>query len=459
MKMNYTRYSGVRNMYKSSSKLGFIIIWSFFIILAACHGALAAKLPARSTLSMLGWYSTPEELKAMQTVASGFEASNPGYRIKLTGVPWTGEAPYLEKILTMTAAGKAPDVFFTTSQGFPSIVESGTVLELTSYLSQDKTFKLDSYYPVAVEASKWKGRLWALPCTFDAFWCIVNETLLAEAGVNDSESLYRQGQWKFDNVMSIGRKIQKTDTRNPKQLSRIGVLSMGDVEPLSGWLWGFGGQVLSDDLSKSMLGDKKSIDGLKFFQENMCVKGSGAVAWGPPWYPSIDVAYSGKVGITPWWQSVMGIFTSKQPKWKLNAIPMPIGPASPITTLAAVNLLVVSAQSRDKKGAWRLAKYVAGPQGSAVFQNQVEWFQSHAGVQKTYQQHITNLGISGVKFLADAMSRTRIEQRTPNYARVFAAIDKHMTNAYAGKVSVEAAADAATKEVDVELRRQAGKRK
>jgi multiple sugar transport system substrate-binding protein len=171
-----------------------------------------AKLePANITL----WVGfTQRELSVFKDAVKGFEAENPGVKVKVVG------GINDDKIIAASRGGKAPDVaqsFSADNSG--AFCGSGAWVNLKPYLERDKLS--DSIFPPAPRSyTQYKGTRCALPMLADAMGLYYNEDMLKKAGLNGPPKT----------ISELTEYAKKLTVRNPD-----GSLKVVGFNPVMNW--------------------------------------------------------------------------------------------------------------------------------------------------------------------------------------------------------------------------------
>jgi multiple sugar transport system substrate-binding protein len=171
-----------------------------------------AKLePANITL----WVGfTQRELSVFKNAVKGFEAENPGVKVKVVG------GINDDKIIAASRGGKAPDVaqsFSADNSG--AFCGSGAWVNLKPYLERDKLS--DSIFPPAPRSyTQYKGTRCALPMLADAMGLYYNEDMLKKAGLNGPPKT----------ISELTEYAKKLTVRNPD-----GSLKVVGFNPVMNW--------------------------------------------------------------------------------------------------------------------------------------------------------------------------------------------------------------------------------
>lgn len=108
---------------------------------------------------------------------AGFQAQNPGVRVKWTDVPW---AEMERKVLASVAAGTAPDVVNLNPQFSSRLAELGALADPRPHLS---AAEIDAFLAPAWAANQLGGVPFALPWYLSTTVLLYRRDLLAQAGV------------------------------------------------------------------------------------------------------------------------------------------------------------------------------------------------------------------------------------------------------------------------------------
>src|SRR5690606_26635704 len=117
-------------------------------------------------------------------------ASHPGVKIELVETPWAE----LDEKLSVAIAGRAwPDVVPVDISGAinRSHLEQGVVEALDDYMTPEE---LEDFFPGALEAYTYKGKLYGIPMSMTVHVMILNLDHFEEAGVEPPEN----GRWTWD---------------------------------------------------------------------------------------------------------------------------------------------------------------------------------------------------------------------------------------------------------------------
>lgn len=237
-------------------------------------GVSARGVPARerrqkATLRVVGQLdANTKKLTAM------FEHLHPEITLDYINVQAPDWDSLFTKLLTMVAAGQAPDVITVATEGVQQFAAHNLVVPLDDYVKRDKAELAEFFadvHPTLVEAMMYKGSLYELPTDFNAVDMYYNPTLFAQAGFGRPSDT-----WTKDDFYKIAKAITK------KKGSLTTTFGYGWVVRLWGswtpWIHVNGGDLLEFGRAPggSWLWDT-------FYKNDPQAKGrGGGLHWGPP---------------------------------------------------------------------------------------------------------------------------------------------------------------------------------
>lgn len=214
------------------------------------------QIKTNKILIQFASWGSQSEVAIIKPILAQFEQENPDIKVDFVHIPQN----YFQKIHLLFASNLAPDVVFINNLYLPIYANAG-VLEKVK--SDETSFYLlpFTFYPKALEALSYKGRLYAIPRDISNLVVYYNKDLFAKYGV-PIPSKY----WTFDDLLMIAQKLTK-DTNNDG-LTDVWGISF-DEEPLFylPYLMSEGGGILSDDTNSVITNSPESQKGLHFYAD------------------------------------------------------------------------------------------------------------------------------------------------------------------------------------------------
>jgi multiple sugar transport system substrate-binding protein len=123
-------------------------------------------------------WGTPEQVRVEKRIVNLFMKENPDIKINVMHVV----RDYGQKMLSMSAAGNAPDIMMIERSLFPIMADKGAFLDITELMDRDK-FDRDAYYDLTWKTFTYQGRYFALPRDISGHVMFYNKDMLEKSGV------------------------------------------------------------------------------------------------------------------------------------------------------------------------------------------------------------------------------------------------------------------------------------
>lgn len=183
-----------------------------------CIPLLSASATEKTTLTFLMWGSDPDSVERARL----FEKDNPG--VKIEHLFTENTASHREKILTMHAAGIAPDLFLVSRSYQYELWANGLIQPLTKYINDPELRFKDL---VNTEQMHVDGEYIGIPHHGGGQQLVFNADVFAHGGVEPADELFRAGRWDLDNYVTITRKLTR-------DLNGDGIPDIYGTDPLRG---------------------------------------------------------------------------------------------------------------------------------------------------------------------------------------------------------------------------------
>lgn len=327
-------------------KMFFVLVMAA-MLLSACGSQPAAQEPVEITFTMWG---APEELAVWQAVVDDFQNANPGITVKVDVSDWDS---YWTKLNTLIAGGTPPDVFAMDAPLFLDWQSRGALLNLQPYIDANPGF-LEDVYPQTLTAYKTTDGYYGLPRDFQTIVLFYNKDMFDAAGVP-----YPTEDWTYEDLMAAAKSLT-VDTDGDGKIDQYGLWSdTWDMELLwSEVIWANGGEIISEDHSKTLIGEGGALDAWKYidslYKEGVMPTPTAAGEFGG------DLFQAGKAAMTTighW--AVPGYVQSGI---NFDVVPMPSGPAGEATSVNSAGF-VISKDSKQKDAAFEFVKFALSEAG------------------------------------------------------------------------------------------------
>lgn len=373
-----------------------LLLVSVTLLLSACGGASSTTTPttapasdssaptsAPSTdapveISYMMWGS-PEELEVWKAIVDEFQAAHPNIRVKVDVSDWDS---YWDKLKTLYAGGTPPDVFAMDGPLYPDWQSRGVLLNMQPYIDASPGL-LDGLYPNTLTAYQREDGYYGLPRDFQTIVLYYNKDMFDEA-----QLAYPDETWTFDKLRETAKALTK-DVDSDGITDQFGFSpDLWDMELFWGAaIWGHGGEVISPDYSKTLLGEPKAREAWQYIsaminEDKSIPDPAVAAEYGG------DPFAAGRSAMTTIGHWVVPEYAQLEFGW--DVAPMPAGPVERATIVNSAGF-VISKDSKNAEAAWEFVKFAVGQQG---------------------QQRLTELGFSIPVLKSIAESPTFLEQET-----------------------------------------------
>lgn len=183
-----------------------------------------------------------------------FEEQNPGLKLEIDELPGNEMYP---KIYAMSASGTVGDVVWTYLNNPPEHEAKGVMIPLDDIVAA-KNFDLSPFWPALLDAVTLNGQLHAIPNHghYGTTCYYLNKTLIEEAGMEMPTP-----DWTTDDLVEIAGAV----TAAPEIW---GMRSSGaGQEHIPSYLRIFGGDVLNEEGTQSLLDQEESIAALRWLYD------------------------------------------------------------------------------------------------------------------------------------------------------------------------------------------------
>lgn len=309
------------------------------ILLAVIIFSIAAPSAAAAPveLTMAAWGSQAEQ----ETINALVEAFNRLHEDVQVTVTYPGE--YEDKIVSMVAAGVAPDVIQVQNGWQLSMfVAKGIVQPLNPYLELSPIPEDLYVSPKILDELTYDGRVYALPKGWTTKVLAVNQDIFEELGLALPDET-----WSLEDFRRTAMRLTDPDG------DRYGSMELWDLL----WMYTNGGRILADDNETVLFDEPAAIIGFEFAVEMN--KDPRATVQSNVWSQmSQELWYTGRVGMWP----DMGAWTLPNFRtwgvtWKFVLTPLPHNTTKPGAVPMAVTGFAMTSTTQKQDAAWKFIRW------------------------------------------------------------------------------------------------------
>jgi multiple sugar transport system substrate-binding protein len=323
------------------------------------------------------WTShTPPDSDALTHIVEAFNTANPTICVKMTIVP--GAETDVAKLLTSIRGGVAPDVYMADRFTVPQRAAEGVLAELPA----DVAGMSSQYLPFAWAETQFQGKTYALPFDTDARALWYNKDLITAAGEDPAQLDISKGAPTIETVTKIADKVSKKDSSGNYDIMGWmpgGPGAGGNPGAFDqGWhyTWGFvnGGKFADLAACKVTPTDPGVVAGFQFLYDWAKAHDPQAISrWVttnlPPNPPAAQNPFwTGKLGMTISgdWRIAEQAKYAPTGNYGFTYIPVPKAGDKSATWAGGWSMALIP-DSKVKDQAVAFLKYIAGPDGQAVY--------------------------------------------------------------------------------------------
>ncbi|MCB2160648.1 ABC transporter substrate-binding protein [bacterium] len=258
-----------------------------------------------------------------------------------------------QKFLTALAGGVVPDLYHNEANYIPAYAEMDALEDLGPYLDSSTRISKDDINSHPLDLCTYNGKIYGLPIYEDTMLLYYNKTLMAEAGL-DPES----PPTNWEELREQAEKIVKYDSDGNLEVAGCLLDSWSIRKCFLAALYGWGGQLLSDDGTKATFNSQEGKDALQTLVDLILVYKLGIVGWGLEFEDTPDEPFTaGKQGFMFDVPAAGKRIMRNNPGFtNWGTVGLPAGPVS-AAAVSRPPALMIPKGSKNKAEAWRVIEY------------------------------------------------------------------------------------------------------
>ncbi len=290
----------------------------------------------------------PGDIALRRQLAAAFMKGHPSVNVKILVVPATN---YDQKVQTMIAGGRPPDIFGSGDVQIPNIVAKNFALDLTPYVKRDN-YSLADFYPQVINGLTYGKKLVGMTDNWDTQVMYYNTSLFKRAGVAPPTA-----EWTWDDFVTAAKKL--TSGSGTKKV--YGGLFENWFAPYFDQIWADGGDPFPANGTKCGYDSNAAVSA---FNSIVNLYKSG-VSPSPSQFSgqgAEQLFLSGRVGMyigAGRW-AAYDLRDVKRFEWKIA--PIPKGSAGR-ANFFHLSMFAIARTSKNPEAAWEFLKYMVSPEG------------------------------------------------------------------------------------------------
>lgn len=335
-------------------------------VLAAGAGTTsAAPLPTtRSAPALIGQAKTtvtwatpgnPAEQAVYEALAQTFMSQNPEIEVRTDR-----EAADPEKLVSLIAAGTAPDIGFSTIDRWPAFAVKDAFLPLDDFIARDG-YDLSDFYPQILKPYRYDGQrfgegtLYGLPKEIAIRSMYYNQDIFREAGIEPPAA---DAPWSWERFVEV---TQQTTKREGGRTTQYGYIQEMWIGPWMIWAWSAGGDAVDDayNPTRSTLDDPRVLEGYQIYTDFVTKYKSAPTATVVEEQGRAELFAAGRGATYNNGRWMVPLFRDADFGW--DVMPMPA--KTQRAQLLTGSIFAISTSSQNPEAAWKVLSYITGPEG------------------------------------------------------------------------------------------------
>jgi multiple sugar transport system substrate-binding protein len=222
-------------------------------------GSISAAPPAPDTKAnlVLFDFGDAKDKQIREAAIARFNKRYPNVKVVDQFNPITSWSDYLDKLLTLSVSGKAPDLIHIATEGVQLGVHKKLLRPLNEFAEGDAAAKeaLSDTDPTLVKSVSVGDKFYLLPVAWNNMMIYYNTRVFEEAGIKRPSD-----DWTWEEFLEIAKKL--TSGSGPQKRFGFGIpyFNFG----LTPFWYSAGTSILKNNLTEPNLDDPKFLEAMKF---------------------------------------------------------------------------------------------------------------------------------------------------------------------------------------------------
>ncbi|MCG2799422.1 MAG: sugar ABC transporter substrate-binding protein [Cellulomonas sp.] len=401
------------------------------LALAGCSGSASSDASSSSgekvTITYSNFISNGGNEENLTTIVDAFEAENPDITVEVSTLPYSD---YFTALQTDLAGGTVADVFDMEYAGYTALQNSGVLAPIEGVDTSVYTTSL-------IDAYQTDGTQYALPSSFSTVVLFYNKALFDAAGLS-----YPDSTWTWADEKAAAEKLTDTST---------GV--WGDYQPISynefyKVLAQAGGSFLSDDGTKAAFNDAAGLAAAQWLVEKSgTVMPTAEQGAGTADFDS-NLFTTGKLAMWHTGSWMFGVVGEQAFDWDIAVEPGDTQKASAMFS----NAVGVSATSKNVDAATKWAEYLTSSDTMTTVRLDAGWELPPISDESALSTYLTMGTPENRQAVFDSLDAVALAPSIgDNQSQMQDVVTEKLTEAAAGRLTVQEALDQAETEVNALL--------
>lgn len=337
---------------------------------------------------------------------------------------------YRDQLTVAIEGGDAPDLFLVDQIWNAEFAASGSIIPLDEYIA-GSDISSENFFDGAWNSTVWNGQTWGVPLDLDVWsFTFYNQDLFADVGVSPEDPPLGT----TDGFMSVAEAVNSPDA-DQWALALPGGKSEGTVVVITKFIYSFGGQIVSEDGTESVLDSPETVSALRYYKQLEQYAPVGVAA--SVREDNLQMFKNEKVAMFFFPQLGQDSLDDTSFDWSVGLNPAPEGNEH-IGVLGGWNL-VVSSDSEVKDEAFGLIEYLTSEEINTGLTSLVP---ANMDAADSYIETRKRPDLT-----MEHLARAQPRPISPIYPQISEALQDMVQEIFSGSASIEEAVAAADEEI------------
>lgn len=220
-------------------------LWLLIVVVMLAGCTPLSPYPARPAPLTFFISGDPADEAAYRALVADFMVANADVTVELLNIPSGGD--FRRRLAADFAANTPPDIFLLNYRHLGPFVARAAIAPIDGWLERSSTLARSDFYPQALEAFTWQGKLQCLPQNMSSPVIYFNRDLFAAAGLPDPAA-----DWTWADFVATARALTLDQDGNGV-IDQYGFGVTPSLVRAAPFVWMNGGDLVDDSETPTRL--------------------------------------------------------------------------------------------------------------------------------------------------------------------------------------------------------------
>ena len=405
-------------------------LWLLIVVVMLAGCTPLAPYPARPAPLTFFISGDPADEAAYRALVADFMVANADVTVELLNIPSGGD--FRRRLAADFAANTPPDVFLLNYRHLGPFVARAAIAPIDGWLERSSTLARSDFYPQALDAFTWQGKLQCLPQNMSSPVIYFNRDLFAAAGLPDPAA-----DWTWADFVATARTLTR-DLNGDAVIDQYGFGVMPSLVRAAPFVWMNGGELIDEPAAPTRL----TLD-------------SPATQAALAWFVALQtghhvvpdsVAEAAENSLSRFLNGRMAMYMESRratPEFRQieafdwDVAPLPVG-RQPATILHS-DAYCIAAASHHQDSAWRFVEFANTRAGQRLLAQSGRTVPSRLDLADSLTFLDPSARPAHSRIFIDAIPALRTFPLLPNWSDIEGVVDAELAQAFYGQIPLEVA--------------------